>query len=420
MASPVGWGGTLRPLYWRGMRLLLTCGLLFAISLSAEWHQFRGPDRDGRSSETGLLKEWPEAGPKQLWQIKSLGEGYASFSIADGRLFTQGQVNGRQTLIAVDVETGKTLWTLPHGDSYSNSRGNGPRGTPTIDGERIYALGGDGNLICAEAATGKVVWQVNLLKTYGGSNINWGMSESPLIDGEKLIVNAGGPGASVVALNKQDGSLIWKSESDAAGYSSAVVAELGGIRMYVVLTGRAAIALRADNGKLLWRYEKVSNRTANIATPIVDGDLVFVSTNYGTGCALLRMKASGGGVEVEEVYFNRDMRNHYSSSVLVDGYLYGYSSRILTCMKLETGEVMWQDRSVGKGQVIFAEGLLYLQGEDGVVGLAEATPEAYREISRFEIGRGAYPTWTLPVISGGRLFIRDQAELTAFDIRANP
>lgn len=400
------------------MRTLLACSLLLAVPLAAEWHQWRGPDRDGRSSETGLLEQWPEDGPKQLWQVKSLGEGYASYSVADGRLFTQGQVDGRQTLIALDVETGETLWTLAHGDSYSNNRGNGPRGTPTVDGERVYALGGDGNLVCVEAATGKTVWAVNLLSEYGGSNINWGISESPLIDGEKIIVNAGGPGASVVALNKADGSLIWKSESDEAGYSSAVVAEVGGIRMYVVLTGEAAIALRADDGKLLWRYEQVSNRTANVATPIVDGDLVFVSTDYGTGCALLRMKESNGGVSIEEVYFSRDMRNHYSSSVLVDGYLYGFSSRILTCMKLETGEVMWQDRSVGKGQVIYADGLLYLQSEDGTVGLAEATPEAYKEISRFDIGRGNYPTWTLPVISGGRLLVRDQAMLTAYDIRS--
>lgn len=386
--------------------------------MSAEWRQWRGPARDGHSTETNLLKEWPEEGPKQLWQVQSLGEGYASYSVADGRLFTQGQIGGRQTLIALDVDTGKTLWTLPHGDTFSNDRGNGPRGTPTIDGERVYALGGDGNLICAEAATGKKIWEVNLLKKFGGSNITWGLSESPLIDGEKLIVNAGGPGASVVALNKQDGSLIWKSESDEAGYSSAVAAEVGGVRLYVVLTGEAAIGLRADDGKLLWRYAQVSNKTANIATPIVSGDLVFVSTDYGTGCALLRMKPANGGVSIEEVYFNRDMRNHYSSSVLVDGYLYGYSSRILTCMKLDTGEVMWQDRSVGKGQVIYADGLLYLQGEDGAVGLAEATPEAYKEISRFEIGRGNYPTWTLPVIAGGRLLIRDQGMLTAYDIRA--
>lgn len=397
--------------------LLLGSTLFFSLSAAAEWTQWRGPARDGKSTETGLLKKWPEAGPKLLWKIETLGEGFASYSIADGKLYTQGQKDGQQYLIAIDTATGKTLWEIPHGDTYGNNRGNGPRGTPTIDGDRLYVLGADGNLLCASVETGRKVWEQNLLSKFGGSNIKWGLSESPLVDGDKLIVNPGGPGASVVALNKNTGAVLWKSESDEAGYSSAVIAEVGGIKMYVLLTGEAAIGLRADNGKLLWRYAKVSNPTANIATPIVKGDLVFVSTDYGTGCALLRLKAVNGGVEAEEIYFNRDMRNHYSSSVLVDGYLYGYSSRILTCMKLETGEVMWVDRSVGKGQVLFADGRLYLLSEDGVVGMAEATPDGYKEISRFEISRGNYPTWTLPVIVDGVMYLRDQDLLYAYDVR---
>ncbi len=271
--------------------------------------------------------------------------------------------------------------------------------------------------MCASLSTGEKIWEVNLLAKFGGSNIKWGHSESPLIDRGRVIVNAGGPGASVVALNKNDGSLIWKSESDEAGYSSAVIAEVGGIRMYVVLTGEAVVGLRADTGALLWRYAAVSNRTANIATPIVQDEWVFVSTDYGTGCALLKLTAANGGVEAEEVYFSHEMRNHYSSSVLVDGYLYGYSSRILTCMKLETGEVMWVDRSVGKGQVLFADGRLYLLSEDGVVGMAETTPEGYKEISRFEISRGNYPTWTLPVIADGVMYLRDQDILYAYDVK---
>jgi outer membrane protein assembly factor BamB len=400
----------------RNLTWLVSTILFFSTLAAAEWTQWRGPSRDGKSAETGLLEMWPAGGPKLLWKVESLGEGYASYSISGGKLFTQGQKDGKQYVIAIDTKTGKTLWELRHGETYGNNRGNGPRGTPTIDGERLYALGADGNLICATTG-GQKIWEVNLLAKFGGSNIKWGLSESPLIDGEKRIVNAGGPGASVVALNKSDGSLIWKSESDEAGYSSAVIAEVGGIKMYVLLTGEAAVGLRADNGKLLWRYSKVSNPTANIATPIVKGDLVFVSTDYGTGCALLKLKPANGGIEAEEIYFNRDMRNHYSSSVLVDGRLYGYSSRMLTCMKLETGEVMWVDRSVGKGQVLYADGRLYLLSEDGVVGMAEASPDAYKEISRFEISRGNYPTWTLPVIVDGVMYLRDQALLYAYDVR---
>lgn len=399
------------------LAVVFAASLVFSAVSRGEWTQWRGPARDGKSTETGLLQKWPDEGPKLLWKVESLGEGFASYSIADGKLFTQGQKDGRQYVIALDAKTGEMLWQLRHGETYGNNRGNGPRGTPTIDGERLYALGADGNLVCASVSTGQKVWEVNLLAKFGGSNIKWGLSESPLIDRGRVIVNAGGPGASVVALNKNDGSLIWKSESDEAGYSSAVVAEVGGIRMYVMLTGEAAIGLRADDGKLLWRYAQVSNRTANIATPIVHGDLVFVSTDYGTGCALLKLKPANGGIEAEEIYFNREMKNHYSSSVLVDGYLYGYNSRILTCMKLETGEVMWVDRSVGKGQALYADGRLYLLSEDGVAGMAEATPEGYREISRFEISRGNYPTWTLPAIVDGVLYLRDQDLLYAYDVK---
>ena len=255
-----------------------------------------------------------------------------------------------------------------------------------------------------------------MLRKYGARNIRWGLSESPLIDGEKIIVSPGGRGAAVVALNKSDGSLIWKSESDEAGYSSAVVAEAGGVRMYVLLTGDAAIGLRADSGELLWRYSKVANGTANIATPIVKGNHVFVSSDYGTGCALLKLSRDGAGVRADEVYFSRDMRNHYSSSVLVGEYLYGFSSRIFTAMNFMTGEVGWKDRSVGKGQVIFADGKLFLQGEDGIVGLVTPDPGEYKEISRFEVGRGKYPTWTLPVIADGRLYIRDQDLLRCYDV----
>ena len=397
--------------------LVTLLGVMTVAAAAAEWHQWRGPARDGISSETGLLEQWPEGGPEQVFEVEGLGAGYSSFAFAGDLLFTQGQYDSKQYLMAFNRKTGDMAWEGEHGSIYTDRRGSGPRGTPVIDGDRVYASGGDGNLVCAKHATGDVVWQVNLLDRFGGSNIRWGISESPLIDGDQLVANAGGPGAGVVALNKMTGKLIWKSQSDEAGYSSAIPAEIGGVRMYVLLTGEAAIGVRADNGELLWRYEAVSNRTANIATPIVTGNQVFVSSDYGTGCALLQLNPQGGGVQAEEVYFSRDMRNHYSSSVLVDGYLYGYSSRILTAMKLETGEVAWRDRAVGKGQVIYADGRLYMLGEDGVVGMAKATPEGYQEISRFEIGRGDFPTWTLPAINDGLLYLRDQDVLMAYRIR---
>lgn len=388
------------------------------VAVAADWPQWRGPERDGISQESGLLQKWPEGGPPLAWKATGLGEGFASVAVAEGRVITQGQAGGGQAVIAFDEATGQQLWKTPNGDAYLDRRGGGPRGTPTIDGDIAYILGSNGSLIALEAATGKKAWASNVLSRFNAGNINWGLSESPLIDGRQLIVNAGGGGASVVAIDKNNGNIIWKSLDDEAGYSSAMLTEAGGVRQYVLLTGEAAIGVRADNGKELWRYSRVSNSTANVATPVVRGDQVFVSSDYGTGGGLLKLAANGDGVNADEVYFNRDMRNHYNTPVLIGDHMYGYSSRILTCMNFATGEVAWQDRSVGKGQVIAAGGLLYLLSEDGVVGLAEVTPEGYRERSRFSIPSGEYPTWTLPVVANGRLYLREQDTLYAYDISA--
>ena len=396
---------------------------LFLLGLSAfngtadEWPQWRGPRRDGISRETGLLKAWPPGGPKQIWKTTGLGEGFSSFSIAGGKLFTQGQRDGRQYIYAFDVASGKKLWEVPAGTAFNERRGHGPRGTPTIDGAVLYALSADGTLVCLQTATGKEVWKMNIVEKFGGQVNNWGMSESPLVEGDRLIVTPGGRGAAVVALDKKTGNLVWKSQSDEAGYSSPIAVDLAGKRHIIVLTGEAAVGLAASNGELQWRYDKVSNRTANIATPIFHDGHVFVSSDYGTGCGLLKLTPDGGSVKANEVYFNRDMRNHYSTSVLVGEHLYGYSSQTLTAMKFKTGEVAWRDRGVGKGSVTYAEGNLYTFSEGGVMGLVEATPTAYKEISRFQISPGNYPTWTPPVIADGRLYLREQDNLYCYDIK---
>ncbi len=402
----------------RSATVCLASILLLAWPSSGAWPQWRGPARDGISTETGLLSSWPAAGPPLVWKTRGLGEGFSSFSVSADRLFTQGQRDGIQYVIALDEQTGEKLWEIPNGESFHERRGGGPRGTPTIEGGRVYAVAANGNLTCLQAADGKRIWNTKLLDRFGARNIKWGISESPLIDGNRLIVNPGGKGASVVALDKNNGNVIWKSQSDPAGYSSAVAGDIAGIRQYIVLTGNGVLGLRAGDGGILWRYDEISNRTANVATPIVKGDSVFVSTDYGTGCALLKIEAAGAGIRASEVYFNRDMRNHYGTSVLVGEYLYGFSSSILTCMNFSTGKVAWKDRSVGKGQVAYADGKLYIFSEDGVVGLAEATPEAYREISRFEIEHGNVRTWTQPVIANGKLYLRDQDTLSCYNIQS--
>jgi len=404
----------------KNTRVLLPAILLLALAQQAlaqsvaDWPQWRGPNRDGISKETGLLKQWPAEGPPLVWKASGAGGGYSSFSVANGKLYTMGLRGEREYVIAFDVATGKEAWSTAHGGAFRNDRGDGPRGTPTIAGDRVYALGGAGDLTALDARTGKIIWSKNVLREFGGSNITWGISESPLVLGDKVLVNAGGPGASIVALNKANGSLIWKSQSDKAGYSSAIPVELNGTTQVVFFTAQRAVGLDAKDGRLLWEYGKPSNNVANVATPIARANRVFISSDYGTGGGVIEIKADN---KAEELWFTRDMRNHHSSSVLIGDYLYGFSSAILTAIRFDTGEIAWRDRSVGKGSLVFADGNLYCFSENGVVGLVEATPTGYKEKGRFRIAQGNLPTWTHPVVVGGRLYLRDQDTIYAYDVR---
>jgi outer membrane protein assembly factor BamB len=360
------------------------------------------------------MKQWPTDGPPLVWKATGAGAGYSSFAVAGGRIFTMGLRANREYVIAFDVATGKEVWATAHGSRFQNDRGDGPRGTPTVDGDKVYALGGNGDLSSVDVKTGRIVWAMNVLKKFGGENPQWGISESPLIIGDKLLITAGGPGASVVALNKKDGTLIWKSQSDSAGYSSGMPLQNGNTTQVVFFTHDRALGLDLKDGKLMWEYPRAANDVANVATPIVRGNRVFISSDYGTGAGVVEIKADG---KAQEVYFTKDMRNHHASSVLIGDYLYGFSSSILTAMRFDTGEVAWRDRSVGKGSLVYADGNLYAFSENGVVGLIEATPTGYREKGRFRIQQDSLPTWTHPVIAGGRLYLRDQNTIYAYDVR---
>jgi outer membrane protein assembly factor BamB len=393
-----------------GLILLLSC----AVALAADWPQWRGANRDGKSADTGLLDSWPKGGPRLLWKALDLGDGYSGPAIVGDRLYIQGQSSGQQFVMAYDVRTGKQLWKAPAAKAFNGERGYGPRSTPTVDGARLYALSADGTLVCLETSNGKRVWALNLVERFGGRSPNWGYTESPLVDGARVIVMPGGPGASVVALDKNTGDVLWKSQNDRAGYSSAMALDIGGTHAIALLTAEAAIGLDSKDGALLWRYTRAANRVANIATPVVQDGYVFYSTDYGTGCALLKPTPDG---KTAEVYFTRDMRNHYTTSVLVGDYLYGFSSEILTAMEFKTGKIAWRDRSVGKGNCIYAGRRLYCMGEDGAVGLIDPTPAGYKEISRFEISRGAFNTWTPPAIANGQFYLREQNNLYSYDIK---
>lgn len=392
--------------------------LMAGLASGADWPQWRGIHRDGMSPETGLLKSWPEGGPKQIWKATGLGEGFSSFAVVKGRIYTQGQRENQEYVMAYDAATGKKLWETAAGSAFRERRGHGPRGTPTVDGTVLYALSADGTLVCLNLADGKQVWSQNIVERYKGEVPHWGISESPLVDGNRVIVTPGGSDGTLVALDKRNGNPLWKSKgSDGAAYSSPIIVDSGGLKQYVTLTSGGAVGVAASTGEMLWRYDKVANRTANIATPLFAKDHIFVSTDYGTGCALLKVAATTG--KTTEVYFNREMKNHYSSSVLVGGHLYGFSSTVLTAMNFLTGDVSWRDRTVGKGSVTFADGMLYVFSERGQVALVEAAPDAYKEKGRFSIPAGEFNTWTPPVIANGRLYLREQDNLYSFDIKGN-
>jgi outer membrane protein assembly factor BamB len=361
------------------------------------------------------LKEWPAGGPTLAWRAAGAGEGYSSFATSRGRLYTLGARGGTEYVIAFDAASGKRLWERAHGTRFSNDRGDGPRATPTIDGDRLYAFGASGDLSALDAASGEPYWTVNVLKQYRGSNIQWGLSESPLVLSDRILVNAGG---TIVALNKKDGKSIWTTEGDEAGYSSAVVHTIGDVTEAIYFTSSRVLGVDVNTGRQLWSYRQVANNVANIATPIVRGNRVFVSSDYGTGSALLELAAAGAQVNVTQVYFTRQMKNHHATSILVGETLYGFDSAIFTAMDFNSGKVAWQNRSVGKGSLTFADDRLYLFSENGVVGLVAPSPAGYQEHGRFELKTGSLPTWSHPVVSGGKLFLRDQDAIYAYDVRA--
>jgi outer membrane protein assembly factor BamB len=386
-----------------------------------DWPQWRGPERNGVSKDTGLLKQWPSSGPQQSWSISNLGEGFGSIAIRGDRIFIQGTSSNASMVFCLNRADGKTVWSAALGPKVNEGRGNGPRSTPTVDNDRVYVLTENGDLACLRASDGSPVWRKNILKEFGGSNPGWLISESPLLDGDRVIVTPGGRGAGMVALDKMTGKEIWRAKdlSHEAGYSSAIAADVGGVRTIMNFTSSAGVGVRASDGKLMWSNSSAANGTANCTTPVFADNKVFFTSDYGTGGALLGLSAQGGEVKAQELYFTRDMKNHHGGVVLVNGYIYGFSgSSGLTCVEFATGRKMWVNRSVGKGSLAYADGMLYLLGEKQIVGLAEANPNSYVEKGRFTIPDQGKDSWAYPVVIGGKFYIRDQETLTAYDVKA--
>ncbi len=406
---------------------LLLTGALAATAAAqsgraGEWPQWRGPGRTGISAEKGLLKSWPAGGPRLLWKAENLGGGYSSLSVTQGKVFSMGFRGEDEAVWALDEKTGRGLWATPIGRANRDvGYGDGPRSTPTVDGDRLYVVGVSGDVACLRVANGQLLWKKSLVTEFGGRIPPWGYSESPLVDGDRVIATPGGRAATLVALNKMTGDVVWRAsvpQGDMAAYASSIAADVNGERQYIQFLHGGVVGVSAKDGRFLWRYNSPANGTANCSTPVYRDGHVFAASAYNTGGGLARLAPGPSGTTAQEVYFTRSMKNHHGGMVLVGDHLYGFDESNLTCLDWKTGKVMWSDRSVGKGSVIYADGSLYCRGERGGVALVEATPTAYAEKGRFDQPeRSGKNAWSHPVVANGRLYLRDQEALFCYDVR---
>jgi len=400
------------------------------------WPQWRGPHRDGVSTETGLLQSWPAGGPPLVYSVSGLGRGFSTVSISNGRIFTMGDRRGGQFVIALDEENGKELWATRVGNAYSESDDySGPRGAPTVDGDLLYVLDTDADIVALESATGKERWRKNLERDFGGRMMSgWNWSESPLVDGDRVLVTPGGSAAGIVAMNKLTGKEIFRAPiprsgsngADGAGYSSIVISNGGGVKQYVQMMGRGLVSLRASDGWLMWTDNSIANNIANISTPAVKDNYVFASTAYDAGSVLMEISpAADGRVTAREKYTLSPGRfqNHHGGFVIIGDHLYGgHGPRAgrPVCIELATGKLVWpQIRNEGEGSaaVVAADGRLYFRYENGLMMLIDATPSGYHESGSFMIPNVRNPSWSHPVIAAGRLYLREQDALHVYNIK---
>ncbi len=399
---------------------------------AADWPQWRGPNRDGLSPEKGLLARWPEGGPRLVFEAHGVGRGYSSMASAGGRLYTLGDTlstenDSKEYLICLDGTTGKLIWKTKLGDPYehANKQWESSRSTPTVDGEHVYVLTGNGGVICLATKDGKEIWRKSLPDDFGGQKGDgWGYSESVLVDGDKVICTPGGD-TTMAALDKLTGKTIWKAtlpEKPGAGHSSIVLSNVGGKRICVQTTAGYGLGVQASDGKILWKLDDIS-ATAVIPTPIVRGDLVLLAAGYGMGGTLIRQVPEGDGIKITTIYpLTKTLANKHGGMVLVGDYVYGDSEDrgMPFCVEFTTGKEMWKKRGAnGSMSIISAEGLLYLHFAGGTVALAKATPDDYEVISSFKIPHeGDRPGWSHPIIADGKLYVRYEDTIRCYDIKS--
>ena len=443
-----------------------TFALAFAVSVFAQnglceqfdWPQWQGPERTANSKETGLLQEWPTEGPPLAWKVKGLGGGDSTPSVAAGCIYGMSHRESDEVVWTLSEKDGKEIWAARIAPAASQNwpqSKEGPSATPTVDGNRLYVMGLAGNVACLQATDGKVLWQRNLVADFGGRSPMWSFRESPLVDGDKVICTPGGEQTTIVALNKLNGETIWKGfvperadggtepnrgpggggprmgpPNTGAAYSSAIAIDFGGQRQYVQFLATTVAGFSATDGKLLWRYDKPANgMRINISTPIFYDGYVFAASAYGAGGGLARLtKSATGEFAAEEVWFSKSMENHHGGVILYNGALFGShggnGGGYLACLDFKTGEVLWNERDLGKrrvtkGSVAFADGRIYYRTEKGPIVLIEPSRKEYLERGRFDQPeRTDKPAWAHPVIANGKLYIRDQDALFCYDVRA--
>jgi outer membrane protein assembly factor BamB len=407
------------------LAFILTGGALFA----ADWPQWRGPERNGISQETGLLKEWPADGPKLVWQITDAGGGYSTPAVVGDRFYLLGNKGTEDEFVAArETSNGGQVWSTSLGkvgNPNQHPSYPGARSTPTVDGDSLYALSSDGDLACLALANGKIVWQKSLRKDFDGQPGQWAYAESPLVDGDTLVCTPGGATATVVALNKKSGDVIWKCAvpgGDKAGYSSVIISHATGVKQYVQFLAKGVVGIDAATGKFLWRYEKTAyGSMANIPTPLAVDNSVYSAAGKSGG-GLVKLKSDEGKIDTDQAYFSPKLPTSIGGVVKVGDYMYGTNSVALMCVNFATGDIKWTDRSIGASSLVYAEGRLYLHGEKGGVALVEATPDAYHELGRFMPPKrpesGHAKAWAYPVIADGKLYIRELESVWCFDIRS--
>lgn len=387
--------------------------------LASDWPQFRGPGRDGTSAETGLMKQWPDRGPAQLWSCGGLGEGYSSVAVANGVAYTCGMIEGQGYLYAIDSQ-GKVKYKINYGPEWDKA-GNSPgtRTTPTIDGERLYLMSGQGRIACCNAADGKRLWYVDTLKKFGGQNIRWGIAESVLIDGDKAICTPGGKDATVVALNRMTGETVWTSKGlrQLSAYCSPVLVERGGKRLILTLVEKALVGIDVNTGQVYWTAPHPVSYDIQAVSPLQKDGMVFVSNGYRHGSVGFAL--SPDGTSAQQKWAEKSLDIHHGGAVLVDGRVHGASTTgRWVCLDLATGKVAFSEKLVGQGSVISADGMLYSYGENGKVGLIKVKPDGYELVSSFKVKEGSGEHWAHPAISDGRLYLRHGDTLMCYDIKA--